>query len=57
MYLDIFYHCFVRLYSIYEQASASNNRQVMLRRDLELLALLGRAHLDLYDQVYTVIRL
>ena len=51
IYTDIFYHCFIRLFAIYEQASASANRQVMLRRDLELLALLGRTHLDLFDQM------
>ena len=57
LYLEVFYSSFLRLYSIYELASASNNRQMMLRKDLELLTLLGRNHVELFDQVCDPFRL
>ena len=57
LYLEVFYSSFLRLYSIYELASASNNRQMMVRKDLELLTLLGRNHVELFDQVCNSVEL
>ena len=51
LYLNIVFKSFKSIYSIYLDAIPSPNRAQMLRKDLEMLAVIGRNHLELYDQM------
>ena len=51
VYLNIVFKSFKSIYHIYLDAIPSSNRAQMLRKDLEMLAIIGRNHLELYDQM------
>ena len=51
LYLNIVFKSFKSIYNIYLDAVPSPNRAQMLRKDLEMLAVIGRNHLELYDQM------